>query len=236
MGFEEKLNQMCESGDRTAAKKLVHHTKSIARLVAAVLKVSKWAALPIKTQELLTGASEDAREAARIGDAAEYVHTRLLGADRASVVDLKMRLDLRQVQDQIYALFDEKEAPVRGFVYVAWSSRPERFMYVGKAANASRLNLTQHGLLANAAAHATTLSLLFPSQSKKQILLDLEASVIALIDSWTGDLPELNHKRETVPICSPSKELSRLAEFFDSVAAGLDPVASSRPRSRSTGH
>jgi hypothetical protein len=224
MGFEEKLNQMCVSGDREAAKELVHHTKSIARLVAAVLKVGKLAALPIKTQEILTKASEDAREAARIGDAAEYVYTRLL-ADRASVVDIKMRLDLRQVQDQIYALFDEKEAPARGFVYVAWSGHPERFMYVGKAANASRLNLTQHGLLANAAAHATTLSLLFPSQSRKQILLDLEASVIALIESWTGGLPELNHKRETVPICSPSKELSLLAAFFNSVAADLDPGA-----------
>lgn len=223
MGFENKLRQLCAACDRTATRNLASHTKDLARLVAAALKSGRWEDLPIKTADTLALSAEMAVEAAQRGDAAEFIHEKLLGAENGKIVDLKMRVDLRVVQEQIYALFESKDAPERGFVYVAWSARPERFMYVGKAASIQRLNLATHGKLANATAHVTTLSLLFPTQSTERNLLDLEASVIELVRSSTGALPELNTKRETVPTGTLSERLGHLASFFEERASQIDP-------------
>lgn len=97
-------------------------------------------------------------------------------------------------------------------------------MYVGKAGKVERLNLAAHGKLSNSAAHVTTLSLIFPNQSRDIVLSDLEASVIRVIEHATGNLPKLNDRRERVPPCDPTKRLSRLAKFLTNVARSVDAV------------
>lgn len=223
MGFEHKLEQLCIAADRQATANLKRHTKRLAVLVANVLKTGHWTELPVKTDRNLREAAEAAVDAAELADAANFVSDKLLRATNGRIVDLKMDIHLRTIQQQIYQLFETGKAPSRGFVYVAWSVRPERFMYVGKARQINRLNLVSHGKLSHAAAHVTTLSLLFPTQSLDETLLALEASVVRLVQHSTGTLPELNDRREEVPVGTPSQALKQLAGFLSRVAKSIDP-------------
>ena len=224
MGFKEKLTSMCIHGDRAATIRLDREIRSIAWHVATVLKSGKWDSLSLKTDRHLGEASDSARDAAEVGDAAAYVYEKVLNAGNGQVVDLRMKRDLGAVQTQIYDLFANGDAPSRGFVYVAWGAKPERFMYVGKAKDTNRLKLAAHGNLAHAAAHVASLSLLFPTQSRDEILCGVEASVIRLIEERTGRMPELNKKHEHVPIGPPSERLGLLADFFSSVSDDLIPL------------
>lgn len=222
MGFEDKLERMCILADRSASLELRRHTKDLAKLVAVVLSTGRWEDLPIKTQRHLSEAAEAARTAADLADAAEFINNRVFEAQNGRIEDLKISTDLREVQEQIRNLFDIGQVPPRGFVYVAWSAKPELFMYVGKAGNIDRLNLAAHGKLAHSAAHVTTLSLIFPNQSRKDFLSGLEASVIRVIEHATGNLPELNDRDEKVPPGEPTNRLSRLAEFLSDVARSVN--------------
>ncbi len=223
MGLETKLDQVCTAAGREAKRSLGRHTKDLAKLIAAVLTNQRWEYISAQTERHLKRATDSALEAAELADAVDYVNEKLLKAPNGRVVDLKMRRDLRALQQQIRDLFETKEAPARGFVYVAWSARPERVMYVGKAGNVDRLNLAAHGKLAHAAAHVTTLSLLFPSQSRDEILLGLEASVIRLIKFWLGESPELNEMLEVIPDGMASETLRLLAQFLGERADEMHP-------------
>jgi hypothetical protein len=218
MGFQEKLDRMCVAADREAKRQLARHTKDLAALVAAVLRSKRWGDLSLKTQRLLEETAEAACNAAELADAAEFTNDRLLAATNGRVVDLTLKQDLRAMQEQIYSLFESREAPHRGFVYVAWSARPECFMYVGKAKQVDRLNLAVHGKLSHAAAHCTKLSLLFPTQSLEKVLFGLEASVCKLVEHCSGDRPELNDRKEIVPTGRASAELTALSTFLTGVA------------------
>ena len=224
MGFHEKLDRMCVTADRNAKRSLGRNTKDLAGLVAAVLRTRRWSQLSLKTQRKLEETAAAACAAADFADAAEFTNERLLAAANGRVIDLRLKPDLKAMQDQIRSLFESKEAPARGFVYVAWSARPETFMYVGMASQVTRLNLSVHGKLANAAAHCTTLSLLFPTQSVKAVLFGLEASTCSLVAHCTGAPPELNDRRETVPIGAASSELRALGSFLVDIAKRVDMI------------
>lgn len=165
-----------------------------------------------------------AKFVAEVLDAVEYIYTYLLSAPNGRVYDLKISgRGLREIQKEISYLFQSKQAPVRGFVYVAWRDRPESYKYVGKASTVDRLGLRAHGKLANAVATATNLSLLFPAWSGEDILLGVEASIIRLIEHQTGSLPELNVRPERVPFGSAREELGRFADFFSRLGDSLNP-------------
>ena len=223
MASTDKLKRMCADADTFGNRELDARLGDLAALVAAALKTRRWIDIPIKTQNHLRDAQDAVRSAAELVDAADYVNEKLLSAANGLVIDLRLSKDLRAVQDDIYGLFEEKAAPRRGFVYIAWRGRPERYVYVGKAGGVARLNLAQHGKLARATVDATSLSLLFPTQSRDEILLGLEASVIRLIENATGQLPEWNDQRGTVPPGPASNELQVLAHFLGGISDELRP-------------
>lgn|SRR5574340_194360 len=161
------------------------------------------------------------RRLARILDATGYLEDKVLRSETSSIIDVRVKSDLRSVQDQIEYMFVTKEAPDRGFVYIAWCARPEEYWYIGKAKNDGRLNLASHGKLAHAIAHATQLSLIFPSQSREEILAGVEAAVLAVIESYTGNLPKLNDRRERVVENNGAEELRLLSNFLGSIADDL---------------
>lgn len=222
MGFEDKLKRMRISANRSASQELRRHTKDIAKLVAEVLHTGCWEDISIETQQNLNKAAVAARDAADLADATEFINNKVFESLNAHVEDLKVSGDFRETQEQIRSLFDTSQVPKRGFIYIAWSARPERFMYVGKAGNVERLNLAAHGKLANSAAHVTTLSLIFPSQSREDVLSGLEASVIRVVEHSTGQMPELNSRGERVPPGEPAMQLRRLAKFLTGVAKSVN--------------
>lgn len=221
MDFAQKLVRVCDAATAAGRSELQRHTARLAKLVARVLRDGKWSSVSAKVDKDLTEAAEEARAAARLLDAAEYIVQKVLSAPNGKAIDTHLKPDLRAVQEQIVSLFEEGAAPERGFVYVAWSKKPERFYYVGKASNAGRLNLAAHGKLARATAHATQLSLLFPTQSREEILLALEASAMELIEFHTGELPELNDNRGAVPDGTATVELKWLSDFLGTVATDV---------------
>ncbi len=221
MAFDDKLRQMFDKLEKTSRSDLQRQIRSLARLAADALKDDVWRNLSAKTNKALLDAAEEARRLAGILDATGYLKDKVLRSETSLIVDVRLKTELRSVQDQIVEMFNTNEAPDRGFVYIAWSARPEEYWYVGKAKNDGRLNLASHGKLAHATAHATQLSLIFPSQSRAEILAGVEAAMIAVIESHTGNLPRLNDHRERVVENNGTKELRLLSGFLGSIADDL---------------
>lgn len=227
MAFDDKLRQVFDKLEKTSRSDLQRQIRSIARLAADALKGDVWRNVSVKTDKAILDAAAEARRSAVILDATGYLEDKVLRSETSLIVDVRLKPDLRYVQDQIVHMFDTNEAPDRGFVYIAWSARPEEYWYVGKAKNDGRLNLASHGKLAHATAHATQLSLIFPSQSRTEILAGVEAAILAVIESHTGALPQLNDRRERVVENNGAKELRLLSDFLGSIA---DDLQRDRPR------
>lgn len=224
MSFEDKLRVLCERARSAASKDFYRATQVVGRFTEEVAKSGKWDRLPVKTLDEFNDTADHAKFAVEVLDAVEYIDKRLLSASNGRLHDLKISgRSLSEIQREIFYLFNSKEAPKRGFVYIAWTHKPEWYNYVGKASKVKRLNLTAHGKLAHAVATATNLSLLFPAQSEDSILAGLEASIIRVIEHQTGSLPELNVRPERVPFGSASDKFSRFADFFARLADSLDP-------------
>ena len=155
MAFEDKLRQLSDKADVASLKALNRQTKTLAALVAQVLREETWAAVNSRTDKALKDAALEARVWARIRDATGYLEDKVFEPRTGRIEELRLRGDLRFVQDEILQRFKSEEWPTRGFVYIAWSQRPEVYYYVGKARSVDRLNLAAHGKLANATAYAT---------------------------------------------------------------------------------
>jgi hypothetical protein len=222
MGFEKKLEKLVEKAASSASRELARDLSDLSRLVAAVLRSGKWSRLPAKTERLLAEVALETVYAADLADAADYVAQRVLHTAHGQVIDLRLHRDLHVVQRHIRELFDTKKAPFRGFVYIAWAARPERYVYVGKAGSNGRLNLVAHGKLANAAAYASHISLVFPSRSRAENLSDLEACIIRLVKFRTGRLPTLNQREELVPGGPAANQLEALTGFLGKVARSVN--------------
>ena len=221
MAFEDKLRQVFDKLEKTSRSDLQRQIRSLARLTADTLKDDVWRDVSAKTDKAFLDAAAEARRLARILDATGYLDEKVIRSENSLVVDLRLKMDLRSVQDQIVQMFDTNEVPRRGFVYIAWSAKPEEYWYVGKASSAERLNLASHGKLARATAHATQLALIFPSQSRGEILSGVEAAILAVIESHTGKPPELNDRRERVVENKGTEELRLLSGFLGSIADDL---------------
>lgn len=229
MPFEDKLRMLCERAQYAATNELYREIQAIGHFAAEAVKSGKWIQLPVKSLDGLNDTTERAKFSAEVLDAVEYINKYLLSAPNGRLYDLKIAgRSLSEIQTEIFYLFDSGEAPKRGFVYIAWTHKPEWYHYVGKASKVKRLNLTAHGKLAHAVAKATTVTLLFPAQSEESLLLGLEASVIRVIEHQTGSLPELNVRPERVPFGSASDQFSRFADFFGRLADSLNPYESKR--------
>ncbi len=221
MAFNDKLRQVFDKLEKTSRSNLQRQIRELAILAADTLKNDAWRNISAKTNKALLDAAEESRRLARILDATGYLADKVILSDRSSIVDVRLKSDLRSVQEQIERMFETRETPDRGFVYIAWCARPEEYWYIGKAKNDGRLNLASHGKLAHATAHATQLSLIFPSQSRGEILAGVEAAVLAVIESYTGNLPKLNDRRERVVANNGAKELRSLSNFLGTIADDL---------------
>ncbi len=221
MSLEDKLCQIYDRVEEKCRSNLDRHTRQIAKHVATVLRGGSWGSVKARTSQALAEATTEASYHARMLDATGYLNEKVLEASNSEFVDLSLRNDLLATQQEIYEKFASNEAPTRGFVYVAWSMRPETYYYIGKAKTVDRLTLAQHGKLAHATANATKLSLVFPSQSTAEILGGVEASLMALIEFHTDRLPLLNERRERVRPNQGSGELESLSKFLKGVAGDL---------------
>jgi hypothetical protein len=83
------------------------------------------------------------------------------------------------------------------------------------------LNLAAHGKLANATAYATQLALIFPSQSRDEIIAGVEAAMLALVKFQSGELPRLNERHEKTVAHNGNESLKSLSGFLASVAFDL---------------
>lgn len=221
MTFEDKLRQLSDRADAASLAALNRQTRTLASLVAHVLRDGAWSTVAAKTDKALSDAALEARGWARIRDATGYLEDKVFEPKTGRIEELRLRGDLRFTQDEILQRFETGEWPKRGFVYVAWSQRPEQYYYVGKARGVDRLNLAAHGKLANATAYATQLALLFPSQSRDEILGGVEAALLALVEFHTGELPRLNERREKTVPHRGHNSLRELSGFLRTVATDL---------------
>lgn len=219
--MDVKLRSLHDAARKRSSAELARHTRNLARLLASALKDGTWADPSARAKQDLLSAADAARVAAYYLDAASFIATKVFSPGYAKIVDIRLKYDLVEAQSQILEMFASAQAPRRGFVYVSWSRRPEEFYYVGKARAVERLNLSAHGKLANTVGRATTLSLIFPSRSTDETLSGVEASVMALIESHTGRLPELNARAEQVPDHEGTNELATLRQFLIDVAKSL---------------
>jgi hypothetical protein len=222
MDFQPKLDQMRDRAFRDGNAELSRNIDSLAKLLASVLRDERWDSLTKADWRQLGDALLHAREGGRLFDAALCIRDRILSARNSYVHDVRLSKNLDETQNEISDAFENELVPRRGFVYVAWRKTPEKYVYVGKAKSADRLNLRQHGPLAVATQHATSLSLLFPTQSREDILFGVEASIIELVFHQTGSLPELNKRREKVPEAEGSKRLEALSGFLGMIADDLE--------------
>lgn len=225
MSLKGKLAKMHELAEQDGYKTFQRSTRELADLIATVLRDRNWDSMSVKTDDKLSNTVSEVREAARLLDAAEYIQEKVLSPSNGKIVDLRLKKnkDFQVVQEQIKEMFATKKVPQRGFVYVAWSRKPERYLYVGKAKSPSRLDLTSNGKLSWATMYATTLSLLFPSKSDEEILLGVEASILSLINNYTRKLPKHNVSNGKVPLCSVTAEIENLAIFLNQIADFVYP-------------
>lgn len=221
MELEDKLWQICDHTEKTSRSALEKQTCTLAKLIERVLKDATWGHITARTRKNISVAVAHARKLARILDATGYLTDKVFQPDQARIVDLKLKHNYYDDIDQIREIFEMKEVPQRGFIYVAWSAKPEEYWYVGKANGSNRLKFPSHGKLANATAKATKLSLIFPSRSDEGVLSGVEASVLALIEFYTGKLPKLNENRGTIVRNSGTEELRTLSDFLISIAEEL---------------
>lgn len=136
-----------------------------------------------------------------VADSASFIRERILDSDRAAFFDINLSGKDRS-RAALKALIDSELADQRGrdrgFVYFAWRSKPERYLYVGKAASSARVNLDSHGKLLESLDHekASRLSFIFPAKSTKDNIANLEAALLNLVEFKTGKLPEENSRTE----------------------------------------
>lgn len=217
-----KLLSIHEKAGHHARRELRLHRRSLADLVADIIEDGRWNNLSTKDERQLRETLELARRSANTLNAISFLETRVLASHNGKAIDIKLKRDLADAQAQILDKFESGEAPKRGFVYVSWSQRPEQYFYVGKARTVDRLNLSQHGKLANTVGRASTLSLIFPHQSSEETLLGVEASILNLLEVHMGNPPELNARVERIPTQDGSDELAGLQGFILSVASMIE--------------
>lgn len=223
MNFEAKLQQLHDRASDSCQHGLDQQTRQLAAVVAKLLRGAEWGKrLPARAEKEFSERTGLARDMARVLDAVRYLNVKVLGANNSHCVDMKLKSDLRAVQDQIEAMFETKQVPERGFVYVAWVRRPEQYWYVGKVTTVDRLNLAAHAKLARAVAHATNLSMLFPSQSSHDVLRGVEESLLAIIEHHSSSLPRLNEPKFSVVRRQRSDDLMILGNFLEDIAKRIN--------------
>lgn len=219
MPFATKLEKLQRTAAENAERELRYALEQLSNLVGSVLVNDGYEL--VSENKGIKNSIEDIKRYSRQYDAAECIRNQVLSAVRSKIIDIPIQHDLLKAEDQIHDLFLDYDVPARGFIYIAWSQKPENYFYVGKAGSEKRLRLRAHGTLASTIRDATLLSLIFPAQSREEILLSVEASVMELIEAHTGELPRLNRNAGRIKFGSKWDAVNDVAKFLDDISRQL---------------
>ncbi len=222
--FEVRLRRMLREVKRPTARKLDRCIAALARLTQAAVRWGGFESKP--TEKRRHRLSQEIRTSASVLDACAIVEEVLFKPKRANSqthfmcsgnVESRRHIVKRRVRE----LIADRSIPNRGQCYVAWSLRPERFLYVGMGKSKARLDPMKNVKLAQALGSATSLTLVFPSSPAR--LPGLEASLIAVIKAAKGARPRFNDRDEKVPVGDASREVEYISAHLELVAEDLYP-------------
>jgi hypothetical protein len=107
MSFEDKLRQLSDRADEASQKALTKETKKIAAMVAQVLRDASWDRVTSKMDKDLKDAAQEARTWATFRDAAGYMEDKVFEPATGRIEELRLKRDLRAVQDEILQKFED---------------------------------------------------------------------------------------------------------------------------------
>ena len=156
-------------------------------------------------------------------DAAEFFLSQFGNAPDYRLLDIPVK-KAKQHDEYLSEIENALSSRGQGVVYITWKKSPQEVFYIGKAGysdGVKRLIDSHHASLRISLQHASTLSLLTPTN--ESLLYQLEASCIHPIKWHVPDNDLLNKKSETsnLPKGEYSKRLdtfaNRLEELTDRV-------------------
>ena len=211
--FRSSLERLCREASRRAEPVLDDVFRDLRRHLAAIVDRAR----TVNDVEVRRFAADltDAVKKAAVLDAVEFILQREILSQRPQrIFDFSRdgrgsREFLREMQRKYDHGFDDYGSALRqsGFVYIAWSERTaetHRYRYVGKATDASRFEFAKHSALVEAVGHSTTLSLVYPKKSTQEILYELEAALLHVVEEVEGFPPD-NTKREKLNYVSTGR-------------------------------
>jgi hypothetical protein len=158
-------------------------------------------------------------------DAADHVRELVFQSANGYIHDIRIKpkqglnVYLNQLKDE----FESGSLKFRPYVYVLWRAKsPNKFYYIGRATNMSRLLGTNHNKLAASFPLCTNISIVFPGLSNDSNIKNLEASLIRLVEFEFKKLPENNSKREVLDGLYTSNSLSEVGKFLQKIGKQLD--------------
>jgi len=227
MELEERLKRIVSDCTRS---KRSEHQKTLKEFLEltheAAVRTAEGADLSSKLDNSLHNIMQALKETADYLDAAAHIEELVFNSTNGCIYDIptKTKRPYEAYQDDIRAEFESGNISFRPYVYVLWRAKsPSQFLYIGKATDEGRLLGSNHVKLAASLPLSTTISLVFPHQSKPENISNLEASLIRLVEFETGKIPVNNAKRENLDGHDASNRLEALADLFQHLGEKLDP-------------
>ncbi|MBM3454994.1 MAG: hypothetical protein FJX80_07580 [Bacteroidetes bacterium] len=160
---------------------------------------------------------EDWRNKLQTLDSAEFFLSQFGNAPDYRVLDIPVK-KAKQHDEYLSEVENALSSRGQGVVYITWRKSPEEVFYIGKAGysdGVKRLVDSHHTSLRTSLQHASTLSLLTPTN--ESILYQLEASCIHLLRWYAPDNELFNKKSETsnLPKGQYSKRLDTFANRLE---------------------
>ncbi len=131
-----------------------------------------------------------------ISDCADYLKEIIINSKEAKILEFSLTnqpRDIESLNNYLQTRLNNYNLKGSSYVYMAWKNRPEEYYYVGQGKTGARINLSSHGKLLESLKHATYFTMLFPVSAKKDIISNLEAAVINLIESLVSGKTKNGH-------------------------------------------
>jgi hypothetical protein len=227
MKLEKKLKRIIAKCERSGKS---DHKGAKNQLIRAMHKAAKKigkSEISLGLQSSIDKIVNTLKDSADFVDAAEHVKDMVFRSTNGFIHDIRIkpRQQLNAYLDQLQEEFQSGKLSFRPYVYVLWRAKsPNRFYYIGRATDDSRLLGTRHTKLAASLPLCTNISIVFPGVSNDDNIRNLEASLIRLVEFEFGEMPVNNDKRENLDTQSTSNSLVKLARFFTKIGKDLDPV------------
>ena len=226
MKLEKKLKRIiakCERSEKSVHKWAKNQLTRALHKAAKKIGTSEISqGLQVSIDKIITSL----RNSADFVDAADHVKELVFQSANGYIHDIRIKpkqghnVYFNQLKDE----FESGSLKFRPYVYVLWRAKsPNKFYYIGRATDMSRLLGTNHNKLAASFPLCTNISIVFPGVSNDSNTKNLEASLIRLVEFEFRKLPENNAKSETLDCHSTSLALSELGKFFQKIGKELDP-------------